>query len=405
MKGLQDKVAIVTGGATLIGAGVARAFGSGHRVAILDIDAAAASAWRRRWDRWPCSCPPTSRRTTRSAARAQAERFGGMDFLVNLACTYLDDGFRSSRADWLAALDVNVVSGVMLAQAVHPHMRTRGGGAIVNFTSISARVAQTGRWLYPVSKAAMAQLTRSMAMDLAPDRIRVNAVSPGWTWCRLMDEVSGGNRARTDAVAAPFHMLGRVGEPDEVAQVVLFLCSITPASSPAPTTRWMADTPPWARSRTCRPSASWPAERLPNNDHGDNHGPTYCHRRCRPVRIADGPGAAGQGLSGDLLSNRTPDQIRAGKVMSSHACSTAPCRPNAIWISTGGKTPARRWRASAWPFRIPSNRREADRLGRAAAPPAQAVDQRLKMPAWMDAFVARGGDLRIVDVGWTNWRP
>lgn len=120
---------------------------------------------------------------------------------------------------------MNVVSGVMLAQAVHPHMRQRGGGAIVNFTSISARVAQTGRWLYPVSKAAMAQLTRSMAMDLAPDHIRVNAVSPGWTWCRLMDEVSGGNRARTDAVAAPFHLLGRVGEPDEVAQVVLFLCS------------------------------------------------------------------------------------------------------------------------------------------------------------------------------------
>ncbi|MCY1221988.1 Dihydroanticapsin 7-dehydrogenase [compost metagenome] len=228
MKGLQDKVAIVTGGATLIGAGVARAFvEAGARVAIFDIDAAngervAAELGK---DAHFIAADITRDEQVRDAVSQVAQRLGGVDFLVNLACTYLDDGFRSSRADWLAALDVNVVSGVMLAQAVQPLMRARGGGAIVNFTSISANVAQTGRWLYPVSKAAIAQLTRNMAMDLAPDRIRVNSVSPGWTWCRLMDEVSGGNRARTDAVAAPFHLLGRVGEPDEVAQVVLFLCS------------------------------------------------------------------------------------------------------------------------------------------------------------------------------------
>lgn len=228
MKGLQDKVAIVTGGATLIGAGVARAFiGAGTRVAILDIDAAGGERVATELGPMAMFVPTdiTQDQQVRSAVAQVADRFGRVDFLVNLACTYLDDGFSSTRADWQAALDVNVISGVMLAQAVHPYMRAQSGGAIVNFTSISANVAQTGRWLYPVSKAAMAQLTRSMAMDLAPDRIRVNAVSPGWTWCRLMDDVSGGNRARTDGVAAPFHLLGRVGEPEEVAQVVLFLCS------------------------------------------------------------------------------------------------------------------------------------------------------------------------------------
>ncbi|TAM06209.1 MAG: SDR family oxidoreductase, partial [Pusillimonas sp.] len=97
--------------------------------------------------------------------------------------------------------------------------------AIVNFSSISAKVAQTGRWLYPASKAAMAQLTRNMAMDLAADHIRVNSVSPGWTWSRIMNELSKGNRAKTDSVAAPYHLLGRVGDPEEVAQAVLFLCS------------------------------------------------------------------------------------------------------------------------------------------------------------------------------------
>jgi NAD(P)-dependent dehydrogenase (short-subunit alcohol dehydrogenase family) len=86
-------------------------------------------------------------------------------------------------------------------------------------------VAQTGRWLYPVSKAALVQLTRNMAMDLARDNIRVNSVSPGWTWSKVMVELSGADREKTDRVAAPFHLPGRVGDPEEVAAVVVFLCS------------------------------------------------------------------------------------------------------------------------------------------------------------------------------------
>jgi hypothetical protein len=137
----------------------------------------------------------------------------------------VDDGFASSRADWLESYDVNVASAVMMAKAVHPHMVAAGGGAIVNFTSISSKVAQTGRWLYPVAKAALVQLTRNMALDLAGDGIRVNSVSPGWTWSNVMVELSGDDRAKTDRVAAPFHILRRVGDPAEVAEVVLFLCS------------------------------------------------------------------------------------------------------------------------------------------------------------------------------------
>src|SRR5436305_251792 len=69
------------------------------------------------------------------------------------------------------------------------------------------------------------QVTRNMAMDLAPQNIRVNSVSPGWTWSRVMVELSGDDRDKTDRVAAPFHLLGRVGNPEEVAEVVMFLCS------------------------------------------------------------------------------------------------------------------------------------------------------------------------------------
>ena len=232
MSQLAGKSAIVTGGATLIGAAVVHALhAQGAQVAIFDIDSAGAARVAAADAERLLALPLD---LTRDDALADAvgevtQRFGGVDILVNLACSYLDNGFASPRAEWLQALDVNVVSAVMAARAVHASMKARGGGAIVNFTSISAKVAQTGRGLYPVSKAALVQLTRNMALDLAADGIRVNSVSPGWTWCRLMDELTHGDRAKTDRVAAPFHPLGRVGHPEEVAEVVAFLCS--PAAS------------------------------------------------------------------------------------------------------------------------------------------------------------------------------
>ena len=228
MRGLDGKTAIVTGGATLIGATVVRAFAAaGTNVVVADID---EDGGRRVADELGDAVlfVPTDIRDDAqlgALVAAAVERFGGVDFLVNLACSYVDDGFASTRDDWLESLNVNVASGAMAAKAVHTSMVARGGGAIVNFASISAKVAQTGRWLYPVSKAAIVQLTRNMALDLAPDGIRVNSVSPGWTWSKVMVELTGDDRAKTDRVAAPFHALGRVGDPEEVANVVLFLCS------------------------------------------------------------------------------------------------------------------------------------------------------------------------------------
>lgn len=228
MKGLANKVAIVTGGATLIGAGVVQSLrDKGVRVALFDIDAAngerVAGGDKAGTRFWQVDITDDAQ-----LARGVAEvvsHFGRIDYLVNLAATYLDDGAASGRVDWLRALDVNVVSAVMAARAVHPHLVAVGGGAIVNFTSISSRVAQTGRWLYPVSKAALLQVTRSLAMDYAADGIRVNSVSPGWTWSRVMDELTQGDRAKTDRVAADYHLLGRAGDPAEVAEVVAFLLS------------------------------------------------------------------------------------------------------------------------------------------------------------------------------------
>lgn len=228
---LSGKVALISGGATLIGMAVARGLlAAGARVALLDIDAVAGRQAADALGAQALFVPAdiTDDLQLQTALAKVRQTLGSIDVLVNLACSYQDDGIASSRTDWLKALDVNLVSAVALTQAVHADLKA-GKGAIVNFTSISANCAQTGRWLYPVSKAALKQLTRSMAMDLAPDGIRVNSVSPGWTWSRVIAEVSGNDRAKADRVAARYHLLGRLGEPEEVANVVTFLCS--PAAS------------------------------------------------------------------------------------------------------------------------------------------------------------------------------
>jgi NAD(P)-dependent dehydrogenase (short-subunit alcohol dehydrogenase family) len=228
MEGLKDKVAIVSGGATLIGAAVVRAFHrTGTRVVVADIDEKGGQAIARELGQGVLFVKTDLGDDTQISACVDraASSFGGIDFLVNLACVYIDGAIEATRKDWLDSYNINLVGGVMMLKAVRPHMARRGGGAVVNFGSISAKVAQTGRWLYPVTKAAVLQLTRNEAMDLAHDKIRVNSVSPGWTWCRLMDELTHGDKVKTNKVGGPFHLLGRIGEPDEVAQAVLFLCS------------------------------------------------------------------------------------------------------------------------------------------------------------------------------------
>ncbi|EGU61151.1 short chain dehydrogenase [Vibrio nigripulchritudo ATCC 27043] len=223
MKGLEGKVAIITGGVTKIGQGVVNTLLEyGVKVAVFDI-ASAPQTDNENLSYFEIDI--TNDEKLNTGIEAVIKAYGSIHFLVNLAATYLDEGDLSNREDWLNALNVNLVSAVMAANAIRPHMVEQGGGAIVNFTSISSSIAQTGRWLYPASKAALLQVTRSMAMDYSPDGIRVNSVSPGWVWSRIMDEITDGNREKTDSVAADFHLKGRVGSPEEVSQVVAFLLS------------------------------------------------------------------------------------------------------------------------------------------------------------------------------------
>jgi NAD(P)-dependent dehydrogenase (short-subunit alcohol dehydrogenase family) len=224
---LAGKVAIVTGGATLIGARIASALhGAGAKVVLADIRADGADVASALGEGAIFKQTDVTDDAALDACISEAlGAFGGLDIVVNVAATYLDNGLGSSRAEWHTALDVNLIGGIILVQKAAPFMRERGGGAVVNISSISAKVIQPGRMLYSVSKAAISHVTRALAFNLAADKIRVNSVSPGWTWSDVISSLTGNDKEKASRVAGDIQSLGRIGEPEEVAEAVLFLCS------------------------------------------------------------------------------------------------------------------------------------------------------------------------------------
>ena len=228
MINLQDKVAVIPGGATLIGRKVAHEFiRAGARVTVCDIDAAGGAELQQEAGEALAfiEADITDDAQVDAVIEQTLARWGGIDCLVNVACTYLDNGLASTREEWRQALDVNLVSGALFVQKVAPHMRRRGGGAVVNFASISGKRAQPGRMLYAASKAAIIGATRNEALLLAEDNIRVNCVAPGWVWSNVIRDMSGNDRAKADRVAGDFHLSGRAVDPEQVARTVVFLCS------------------------------------------------------------------------------------------------------------------------------------------------------------------------------------
>jgi NAD(P)-dependent dehydrogenase (short-subunit alcohol dehydrogenase family) len=228
MNGISGRVALITGGASGIGAGLVRAFVSaGARVAFGDIQDEPAGALAAELGP-ACAYFHADLRSdgdVNRLAESTAERFGGVDFLINTAATYADEGIESDRAAWHNGFDTNVIGHVMLVRRALPYLRASDWPSIVYFSSESAHVGLTGRWIYPATKAAIEQIVRSQALDLAADRIRVNAVMPGWTekpWHRTAPaEVKQHYAHMSDRL----HMIGRLGTLQEVADAVLFLCS------------------------------------------------------------------------------------------------------------------------------------------------------------------------------------
>src|SRR5204863_4410116 len=153
------------------------------------------------------------------------KEFGKIEVLVNNAAVFILKGIDATVEEWRQILDVNVIGLSLVTKHVVPQIRKAGGGAIVNLGSISSFIAQPQFVTYNATKAAIATMTRCMALDLAPDNIRVNAVCPGTVWTQIVERLSaekGMDRKAADVDAAwgGACMLKRIADPSEIARAI-----------------------------------------------------------------------------------------------------------------------------------------------------------------------------------------
>ncbi len=230
---IKQKVAVITGAAAGIGAATAELFAEeGARLGLLDIDARGAAAAERIRQRGGSALfveTDISKEDEVRRAMEVAERtYGRVDILVNNAAAFVFKGVDATPGDWHRSLDVNVIGTALCARYASECMKRSGGGAIVNLGSISSFVAQPEFMTYNATKAAIVNMTRCMALDLAPYNIRVNCVCPGTIRTAASDRHMahvGIDEEQFIAQNAPLHLLNRIGQPREVAYAILFLAS------------------------------------------------------------------------------------------------------------------------------------------------------------------------------------
>jgi NAD(P)-dependent dehydrogenase (short-subunit alcohol dehydrogenase family) len=231
---LRDKVAIVTGAGNGIGKATALLFADeGAKVVVADCDAAggertAADIERQGHPALFVRADISKETDAERLVCDTASAFGGIDILVNNAAIFVLKGFDATVPEWQQSLAVNVIGTVLVTKYVIDSMKRRGGGAVVNLASISSWIAQSNMFAYSATKAAVLQLTRNMAMDLAPWAIRVNCVCPGTIATAAVlryIEDRGITLEQLNAEEGAKTLLKRIGQPEEVARAILFLAS------------------------------------------------------------------------------------------------------------------------------------------------------------------------------------
>ena len=236
MDRLKNKVAVITGGGAGIGRATCELFAEeGAAVIVADRDEATGREVSQsivsRGGRALSVCTDVANEECVRAMAATAEKtFGRIDILVNNAAVFVLKGIDASVEEWREILDVNVVGPALCVKHCVPIMRRGGGGAIVNLASISSVIAQPQMLTYNATKAAIANMTRCMAMDLAVDNIRVNAVGPGAVWTQIVERLTSEAGMDRDAANADpewggAHLLKRIADPREIAFPILFLAS------------------------------------------------------------------------------------------------------------------------------------------------------------------------------------
>ena len=226
---LTGRVAFVTGGSRGIGEAIARAYAhAGATVAIASrklenvqpvADAIAAAGGRA----MALACHTGDRAQIQAAIARVLDRYGQLDITVNNAATNPHFGplLEATEEMWEKTLQVNVKGYFHVAQAAAAHMVQRGAGKIINVASIAGISPGQKMGLYSVSKAAVIMLTRSLAQELGPRGIQVNAIAPGVIQTRF-SEALWSNPALAAHVAAK---TGRIGQPEDLEGVALLLAS------------------------------------------------------------------------------------------------------------------------------------------------------------------------------------
>jgi NAD(P)-dependent dehydrogenase (short-subunit alcohol dehydrogenase family) len=232
---LANKIAVITGVGAGIGEAIALRFAEeGARLVLNDISESAGQATltkvRGLGAKAVLVVSDISQEAGARAISASAgDSFGGIDILINNAADFTQKSVEQAEiADWQKVLGVNVIGTALVSKYAIPAMKARGEGSIVNMASMSGIIAQPDFATYNASKGAVLTMTKCMALDLAPYKIRVNSICPG---C-ILTSASYREIARMGLTfeewrdrVAPLHMLNRLGEPVEVANAALFLAS------------------------------------------------------------------------------------------------------------------------------------------------------------------------------------
>lgn len=217
-------VAIVTGGASGLGAATAALLHArGARVAVLDraVDGVPS-------EYFATPCDVTDAEQVEAAVGAVAAHYGGIDIVVNNAgIGAAGDVAANDDAEWHRVFDVNVVGMARVTRAALPYLRASKVAAVVNTSSVVARLGVPNRALYAATKGAVSALTRAMAADHVREGIRVNAVEPGTADTPWVERLLG---AAEDPEAAAVALrarqpMGRLVQPDEVAHAIVYLAS------------------------------------------------------------------------------------------------------------------------------------------------------------------------------------
>lgn len=232
MRGIEGKIALVTGASSGIGRATAAAFArDGARVVLADVDAAggeqAVAEIRRAGGNALFVRADVSRAgEVENLVRSTARAFGGLDVAFNNAGIEGKPGVTAEcpEDDWDHVLAVNLKSAWLCMRSEIPVLLERGGGAIVNCASIAGVRGFPGMPAYVASKHGMIGLTRTAALEYATKGIRINAVCPGVIHTAMLDRFTAGSQEAEAGLTAGTP-LGRMGRPEEIAEAVLWLCS------------------------------------------------------------------------------------------------------------------------------------------------------------------------------------